>query len=625
MCTQPSDPAAFRARQQDLLGQASACTRGRRHGLPPRCTAPPPLPPPPPASQAAALDAFLVAQKCETQQRQTRADWLLAQHRLEQEAADAEAELAAIFDGGGVAGALECLPPACEPDAAPADGCLGADAISSAAALGTLSARTLADRPGEAQLASLQQRITAAPRDLQQQLGSLQAVASELLRDVQQAQRGAASGGCTANDAEGLGSRGARLCAEHPLVPAGCIRALCTQSVQLEARHAQQREERLAAWRRFLAGTGGGGSAAPDAGATACSSGDSCTGGGACWPDGSAECDSGSTAGWSADEHTVFLHARPAAGGSDAALVRQLAAMLPHRSGQEVRAHERWHKEASRLQAAAHQGEDGARAEGAVFMSAAAALLGEATVARLDEAEAALRRLDAAAASVQVGEALQQQREACEERAVAEEQAQLVAAAAEAAQHAQERRAKEDYNARLKLLLAEHAERQEAAAAAAAVEEQAAAAAAARGAAVAAAAGKLRVQHRAQQLANRRAQLAAREEVARREQERRQQALDRLARAVAPALARDAVRATGPTASSAAMPVQAGQRQLFVSLGFTADQVMADQRARVFEALHQMGLHQTVAGRAAVAGARPAAAPRPDTLTSAQRQGMLGG
>lgn len=43
---------------------------------------------------------------------------------------------------------------------------------------------------------------------------------------------------------------------------------------------------------------------------------------------------------------------------------------------------------------------------------------------------------------------------------------------------------------------------------------------------------------------------------------------------------------------------------------------------QVYEALRQLGLHTTAAGRQAVAAARPARQPRPDTLTSAQRQGL---
>lgn len=45
---------------------------------------------------------------------------------------------------------------------------------------------------------------------------------------------------------------------------------------------------------------------------------------------------------------------------------------------------------------------------------------------------------------------------------------------------------------------------------------------------------------------------------------------------------------------------------------------------QVYEALRQLGLHATAAGRQALAAARPAQQPRPDTLTTLQRQGLTG-
>lgn len=43
---------------------------------------------------------------------------------------------------------------------------------------------------------------------------------------------------------------------------------------------------------------------------------------------------------------------------------------------------------------------------------------------------------------------------------------------------------------------------------------------------------------------------------------------------------------------------------------------------QVYEALRQLGLHNSTAGRQAVVGARPAGAVRADLLTSTQRQGL---
>ncbi|KAL4444325.1 hypothetical protein ABPG75_012062 [Micractinium tetrahymenae] len=235
--------------------------------------------------------------------------------------------------------------------------------------------------------------------------------------------------------------------------------------------------------------------------------------------DGSADCtDDGTLDGWPAGEHAVFTHARRASlapgGGGEAALVRRLAAALPSRSSEAVLAHERWHKEASLLQAALQQLEAGWHEEQVALLGAAAALLGEAEAAALAERTAA--------------------------KQAARQQAEAARQAAEA---------------------------------------------------------------------------------------RREAALEALRLQAAPAAQRDAARATGPTQSSAAA-LSAGQAQhgLFAGAmaGLTSEQVLRDQRFKVYEALLQLGLHTTAAGRQAVAAARPARQPRPDTLTSLQRQGLAG-
>lgn len=88
---------------------------------------------------------------------------------------------------------------------------------------------------------------------------------------------------------------------------------------------------------------------------------------------------------------------------------------------------------------------------------------------------------------------------------------------------------------------------------------------------------------------------------------------------VAPAAARDRGRTTGPTASTRtpAGPKEGRAfRQLF---GLTTDDVLKDQRFRLLEALRALNLHASGAGREALAAARPARPPRPESLTSAQR------
>ncbi|PRW56614.1 2-C-methyl-D-erythritol 4-phosphate chloroplastic [Chlorella sorokiniana] len=63
--------------------------------------------------------------------------------------------------------------------------------------------------------------------------------------------------------------------------------------------------------------------------------------------------------------------------------------------------------------------------------------------------------------------------------------------------------------------------------------------------------------------------------------------------------------ADGPTESSAAVAGVEQQRHgLFAqALGFTTDQLLADQRFKVYEALRQLGLHNSAAGRQAVVAA----------------------
>jgi len=171
-----------------------------------------------------------------------------------------------------------------------------------------------------------------------------------------------------------LQERLTQLCASHPLAPAVCAAHLHAEAAELEEKHAQQRQERRAARRAFLASSAGrrqmGGSAATEVAqptadepglesAEASSARSSSSGDSASWqgPDSLA---AATADGWAAEEHAVFLAARSTAGPAGSALVRRLAALLPARSGEQVAAHERWHKEAGRLQVAAQQGEAGA-------------------------------------------------------------------------------------------------------------------------------------------------------------------------------------------------------------------------------------------------------------------------
>lgn len=282
----------------------------------------------------------------------------------------------------------------------------------------------------------------------------------------------------------------------------------------------------------------------------------------------------------------MFLSARRAAGPAGpagSALARQLAALLPARTAEQVAAHERWHREASRLQSAAQQADAGARDAADAFLAAAPALVAEAEGRFLEQASATLQQLEAAAASLQAGDSLQHQRAQRAEAVAAGEVARFEAAAAAAAQEAERRRQELNWRDRMKQLLVQHQGKRAAEAAATAAAEQAAAAAAARDAAAAAALGRQRVACRAALVDAKRACRAQQEARRQQERERRQAAQHALASKVAPAVQRDTGRATRPTESSAAAAGVEQQRHgLFErALGFTTDQLLADQRFKV--------------------------------------------
>ena len=592
------------------------------------------------------MEAFLHSSAAQQQQSQTAATWLLEQQRLAQEAADAEQQLTAwLASGSAAAAALLQGPagagqPASEESlpAAAAGAC--DDALAEAGALAATAAGLLMGRgAARARLADLRQRMAAALESAEAQAAALQGAANELLGQAQAASA-AATSAVPVEPAGSLAEQVRQLCGQYPLAPPECLAQLCGQAAELQARHEKQRQQRRAAWRSFLDATrrqqAAGSACSEPQQADRCSSssrGSSLTGDSSWAGDGAAAgaCSvlglAGSTAdGWSAEHHAVYLHARNASGGDgtagSGALARHVAALLPCRTPDAVAAHARWHKEAARLQAAAQQGEAGAREETAAFLRAAADVLAEAEAECLADGEAALQQLEAAAAGLQACGALQQQRD--DRAALAAERglAALQAAAAAAAQRQSKRREVQHWRGRMREGLERRRAQQAAEAAAAREAERAAEAAAAQQALAAAAAGRARVEQRAQRDAAKQAARQEREAQRQQEHERRAAALDRVRAQVAPAVERDASRAQAPTQSSAAAVASERQQHgLFAQacLGFTTDALLADRRFKVFEALRAAGLHATAAGRAAAAAAGPGRAPRPDMLSSEQR------
>lgn len=548
----------------------------------------------PRSPQACSVEAFLRRSRAASAQQQARAEWLVKQQALEQQAADCEAALQAELES--CSGRAHELP--ADDDAATALPTV--DTSEAAALAATVAVLRIGAGGTPAVLASLREQLATAAQRVQTQLVTLGAAAAELAAGAERPSSEPAGEACLAEQVR-------QLCAQHPL--AECASQLQADAAELEARHAQQRQERRAAWQAFAASSGSGSGSAPSHEASG-SSWDGCQGAG------------GTADGWTADEHATFLHERTASGAEPAELARHLAALLPCRSREQVQAHERWQREAGRLQAGVQQADAAARGEAAAFVRAATALLQEAEAGLMARAEAALAQLEAAAAGLQCADALQAQREERAAQAAEEATGHLEAAALAAARLEDQRRAALDYRARMRQLLHEHREQQEEQAAAAAAAKREEAAAAAQESAAAAAANAAAVQRRVMQAAAKQAERQEQAARRREEVERRAAALDALRRRVAPVVARDAARVMAPTQSTAAaVAVERQAHGLFsAALGFTTDQVLADQRFRVLEALRGLGLHRSPAGRAAAVAAKPASSVRVDTLTSAERR-----
>lgn len=531
--------------------------------------------------QAALLEAFVSKQQLSSRASVARAAWLVQQQELAQEEAECEAAWAAACgaDPARAAKVDSCGQAADAGEASlwaalqAADGRLG-EALAVAAATTSLLDRGEPPlSPPSTTPAAVQQQLQAAAARLSEAVAAVDAALQQqrLPRSSSASICGSEAGASSTDLAEQVQS----LLDAHPLAAPPCRAQLLQQAAQAEARHAEQRHRCKAALHAFHSGAvcaGGPPQLAPDQ-LPHMTAEDSC----AASPD-----------GWPAGEHAVFVHACRAClapgGGGQAALVRRLEAGLPWRSSQAVLAHERWHREATRLQAALQQAEAGWQQEQTAFLGAAAGLLSEAEAAALAGAEAALAQLEAGAACLQSSRSHEAAQAAWSERRGAESLANAEAVAAAAAQRFGQWQAQEDYNARLKQLLAQHRQRQAQAAVAAAAAEQEDAAQRRREAAAAAAAGEQRVAYRAGRAA---AKQAVREEAAaarQAEHARRAAALDALRLRAAPAARRDAARATGPTESSAAALAAGRARHGLLAgavVGLTSKQVLSDQRFKV--------------------------------------------
>eukprot|EP00887_Chlorella_sp_A99_P006082 scaffold22.g6082.t1 len=393
---------------------------------------------------------------------------------------------------------------------------------------------------------------------------------------------------------------------------------------QLQAAHERRRGQATAALRAFLGRASGPAAAAPASARDPdpLASGMELGSGGDCiLYDGAAErgAGEGAAGGWSAAEHAAWLRARAECAARPAPLAERCQQRLPHRSPQELAEHEAWHAQASRLRSELAACLQTWREDVPAYLAAASDMLAESAAGILAGADAAARQLEATIACVRSAGALdrKQSAQAVRELGAADERVAAAAAAAAAEREAAE--AERERRDRLKQLIQQHREAQRQLAE---EREAAAAAAAAAGAAEAAAlatASRERVVHRQQALQEAGAARAAAAAAVRRSEEARAASLAREAAAAAPRAERDAARARGPTASSAATASRKGAvfREVF---GWTSEELLQDQRVRLFEALAAAGLHRTPAGRDALRAACPARPARADALTSAQRQ-----
>lgn len=528
--------------------------------------------------QAALLDAFVSRQQRSGRDSAARAAWLVQVQELAQDEAECEAAWAAC---AAQAATVECCSEEADRTEASlqaaleaADGCLEEALVAAAAADNLLGKGRPSPPTHSASPAAVQQWLQAAQERLSQAMAAVNAALQQqrLPRASSSGVRCSESGLSSTTLAEQVRS----LLDVHSLAAPLCKARLLQQAEQAEAWHAEERQRCTAALHAFQicpksrASRRQRRSQEPGQLLTAVNS---CA---------------FTEDGWSAGEQAVFVHACRAClapgGGGQAALERRLEAALPWRSSQAVRAHERWHGEASRLQAALQRVEASWQQERAALLGAAAGLVREAEAAVMAGAEAALAQLQAAAACLQSSYRLEEAQAAQEERTAAESFSNAAAAAEAATKRFEEWQAQQDHDARLKQLIAQHRQRQAQAAAAAATAEQESVAQRRREAAAAAAEGSLRVAHRAEQTA---AKLAAQKEAqAARQaaQARREAALSALHLRVAPAAQRDAARATGPTQSSAAA-LSSGRAQhgllAGVMAGLTSKQVLQDQRFRV--------------------------------------------
>ncbi|GIL68190.1 hypothetical protein Vafri_21458 [Volvox africanus] len=338
--------------------------------------------------------------------------------------------------------------------------------------------------------------------------------------------------------------------------------------------------------------------------------------------------------GWSADEHSAFVRHRdrlmkesgPGPKSlSREALMARIATLLPGgRTVAQLMAHDDWTTAARLLNRKRRDLNEAWNRERRQFLEDSASFLQESQTLFFAQAEEAANRLVAELQRVRARDELEELRA---EKAREDEVAMAELAAREAAEaetrllaEARERR---ERAAKKEMVAAYRAELDRQLA-----QQQAAAAEAERLAALAA---EQQADYNRQRVEVRQAEYVARQEQARERQAAveaevlaREARLARLRALVAPEVEADPQRLLAPTVASAAVDPDKDAEGAFHPVnGFTTDQVVKDQRFKVFEALAVLGLHETTYGRQAIAAAQPARLTRPDNFTTEQREAMV--
>eukprot|EP00898_Chlorokybus_atmophyticus_P001253 jgi/Chlat1/2128/Chrsp17S00186 len=230
--------------------------------------------------------------------------------------------------------------------------------------------------------------------------------------------------------------------------------------------------------------------------------------------------------------------------------------------------------------------------------------------------EKAVELVRAEAAAARAAAARRKGREAREGEREKEREREREGERRERERERREKESREEEQRQRKLLIAAYRDDLAAAEAASAAQVAAEEAEHAHQAALEAARNAERVEYRREEERARAQARAAKAEADTEAEALRERRLDSLRAQVAPVVSADPERVLQPTAAVAAERMQLPGKAFNPVNGYTTHELMRDQRFKIAVALRDAGLHQTEAGRAAVASAAARAQPRRDQLTT---------